>query len=85
MNLLETIKIVQAELGVEQGQAFERIFFQSDDTVYQLKAKFMEMYGEMGPSGGTGHSLNHISGLGTKPQHTQHNNSAHNNNEEMNS
>lgn len=27
LNLLETIKIVQGELGLEQGQAFERIFF----------------------------------------------------------
>jgi len=27
----------------------------------------MEMYGEMGPSGGTGHSLNHNSGLGGNP------------------
>lgn len=67
LNLLETIKIVQAELELEQGQAFERIFFQNDDSVAQLKAKYMEMYGEMGPSGGTGHSLNHNGGQGTNP------------------
>ena len=58
------MKIVQAELRLEQGQTFERIFFQNDDSVARLKAAYMERYGEMGPSGGTGHSLNHNSGQG---------------------
>lgn len=64
MNILETMKIVQAELGLEHAQTFERIFFQNDHSVAELKVKYMEMYGEMGPSGGTGHSLIHKNGLG---------------------